>query len=117
VRSAVRGPEAAERDGDERVAHLGGTQAAVRSVPLGEGGDGTEQQPAGDGGGGFAAVRPPLPLGHLLHHGPAGLELGDVRPVGRSPDTEELSEFGATACKALRRCRSCREPFEHVKEL
>ena len=30
---------------------------------------------------------------------------------------EELSEFGATACKALRRCRSCREPFEHVKEI
>ncbi|HEY0806893.1 MAG TPA: 1,2-phenylacetyl-CoA epoxidase subunit PaaD [Pseudonocardiaceae bacterium] len=34
-----------------------------------------------------------------------------------SPDTEELSRFGATACKALRRCRSCAEPFEHIKEL
>ena len=38
-------------------------------------------------------------------------------PVCGSADTEELSEFGATACKALRRCRSCREPFEHVKEI
>jgi len=38
-------------------------------------------------------------------------------PLCGSPDTEELSEFGATACKALRRCRSCREPFEHVKEI
>ncbi|MBA2417034.1 MAG: phenylacetate-CoA oxygenase subunit PaaJ [Geodermatophilaceae bacterium] len=38
-------------------------------------------------------------------------------PVCGSPDTEELSEFSATACKALRRCRSCREPFEHVKEI
>lgn len=34
-----------------------------------------------------------------------------------SADTDELSEFGATACKALRRCRSCDEPFEHVKEI
>ena len=29
--------------------------------------------------------------------------------------TEKLSEFGATACKALWRCRACREPFEHFK--
>jgi ring-1,2-phenylacetyl-CoA epoxidase subunit PaaD len=34
-----------------------------------------------------------------------------------STDTEETSEFGATGCKALRRCRSCAEPFEHVKEI
>lgn len=34
-----------------------------------------------------------------------------------SPDTEPVSEFGATACKALRRCRACAEPFEHVKEI
>jgi ring-1,2-phenylacetyl-CoA epoxidase subunit PaaD len=34
-----------------------------------------------------------------------------------SPDTTELSRFSATACKALRRCESCREPFEHVKEI
>jgi ring-1,2-phenylacetyl-CoA epoxidase subunit PaaD len=29
----------------------------------------------------------------------------------------EQSEFSATACKALRRCRSCGEPFEHFKEI
>jgi ring-1,2-phenylacetyl-CoA epoxidase subunit PaaD len=34
-----------------------------------------------------------------------------------SADTTELSRFSATACKALRRCLSCREPFEHVKEI
>ena len=34
-----------------------------------------------------------------------------------SPDTEEISEFSSTACKAFRRCRSCGEPFEHVKEI
>ena len=54
--------------------------------------------------------------------GPIPLQLGPTRrtadcPLCGSSDTEELSEFGATACKALRRCRSCREPFEHVKEI
>lgn len=34
-----------------------------------------------------------------------------------SAETVELSRFSATACRALRRCESCREPFEHVKEL
>ncbi|KND34547.1 1,2-phenylacetyl-CoA epoxidase subunit PaaD [Streptomyces acidiscabies] len=34
-----------------------------------------------------------------------------------SPDTELLSRFSSTACKALRRCRSCLEPFDHFKEL
>jgi ring-1,2-phenylacetyl-CoA epoxidase subunit PaaD len=34
-----------------------------------------------------------------------------------STDTERLSEFGATACKALYRCRACREPFEYFKPL
>jgi ring-1,2-phenylacetyl-CoA epoxidase subunit PaaD len=38
-------------------------------------------------------------------------------PLCGSLDTEELSAFGATACKDLRRCRSCREPFEHMKEI
>jgi ring-1,2-phenylacetyl-CoA epoxidase subunit PaaD len=54
--------------------------------------------------------------------GPVPLQLGlTVRtaacPLCGSEETEELSEFGATACKALRRCRACREPFEHVKEI
>ena len=34
-----------------------------------------------------------------------------------SADTERLSAFGSTACKALYRCRACREPFEHFKPL
>ena len=32
-----------------------------------------------------------------------------------SPDTERLSEFGATACKAQYRCRTCQEPFDYFK--
>ena len=34
-----------------------------------------------------------------------------------SPRTTELSRFGSTACKALRRCEDCAEPFEHLKEI
>jgi len=34
-----------------------------------------------------------------------------------SRDTERLSAFGSTACKALYRCRACREPFEHFKPI
>jgi ring-1,2-phenylacetyl-CoA epoxidase subunit PaaD len=32
-----------------------------------------------------------------------------------SADTECLSEFGSTPCKALHRCRACLEPFEYFK--
>lgn len=38
-------------------------------------------------------------------------------PRCESSDTERLSQFGATACKALYRCRACREPFEYFKPL
>ncbi|KDB02172.1 phenylacetate-CoA oxygenase subunit PaaJ [Defluviimonas sp. 20V17] len=30
-------------------------------------------------------------------------------------DTEKLSEFGSTPCKAHYRCKACLEPFEHFK--
>src|ERR1700759_3168571 len=30
-------------------------------------------------------------------------------------NTELLSEFGSTSCKALWRCKSCREPFDYFK--
>ena len=38
-------------------------------------------------------------------------------PLCGSRNTERLSAFGATACKALYRCRDCREPFEHFKPI
>ncbi|MGY0485557.1 1,2-phenylacetyl-CoA epoxidase subunit PaaD [Streptomyces sp. WG-D5] len=40
-----------------------------------------------------------------------------VCPLCGSTETEQLSRFSSTACKALRRCLSCREPFDHFKEL
>jgi ring-1,2-phenylacetyl-CoA epoxidase subunit PaaD len=36
-------------------------------------------------------------------------------PRCESADTERVSEFGATPCKALYRCRHCAEPFEYFK--
>lgn len=36
-------------------------------------------------------------------------------PRCASQDTEKVSEFGSTACKALYRCRACLEPFDYFK--
>jgi ring-1,2-phenylacetyl-CoA epoxidase subunit PaaD len=36
-------------------------------------------------------------------------------PQCGSSDTEEVSRFGATPCKAQWRCKSCLEPFERFK--
>ncbi len=36
-------------------------------------------------------------------------------PQCASTDTELISEFGSTACKASYRCVACREPFEYFK--
>ncbi|MEU2778060.1 1,2-phenylacetyl-CoA epoxidase subunit PaaD [Streptomyces sp. NPDC007162] len=54
--------------------------------------------------------------------GPVPLDLAPTRrrvpcPHCGSADTEETSRFAATSCKALWRCRTCREPFEYVKEI
>jgi ring-1,2-phenylacetyl-CoA epoxidase subunit PaaD len=47
-----------------------------------------------------------------------GVPRGNVRcPNCGAPGTDELSRFGPTPCTELRRCPSCREPFEHMKEL
>jgi len=46
-----------------------------------------------------------------------------IRPRGlacprcASTETERLSAFGSTACKALYRCLACQEPFEHFKPI
>ena len=36
-------------------------------------------------------------------------------PLCGSKDTEEVSRFGSTPCKAQWRCKSCLEPFERFK--
>ncbi len=36
-------------------------------------------------------------------------------PRCQSTDTEEISRFGSTPCKALHRCKTCLEPFDYFK--
>ncbi|HEY6916656.1 MAG TPA: 1,2-phenylacetyl-CoA epoxidase subunit PaaD [Allosphingosinicella sp.] len=45
---------------------------------------------------------------------PAGSRAVECPQCG-SADTEEVSRFGSTPCKALWRCRACLEPFDHFK--
>jgi ring-1,2-phenylacetyl-CoA epoxidase subunit PaaD len=59
-----------------------------------------------------AGISPPGPS-----RGPVALTVRVRCPRCGSPETEELSRFGSTACKSLWRCRSCAEPFDHVKAL
>ncbi|GGV18304.1 1,2-phenylacetyl-CoA epoxidase subunit PaaD [Streptomyces spectabilis] len=59
-------------------------------------------------------IAPPRP--HAAD-GPVPLTLAVRCPHCGSTDTELLSRFSSTACKALRRCVACREPFDHFKEL
>jgi len=49
-------------------------------------------------------IAPPTPHGSVV-----------ICPRCRSSDTELLSAFGSTPCKALHRCRACLEPFECFK--
>jgi ring-1,2-phenylacetyl-CoA epoxidase subunit PaaD len=50
-------------------------------------------------------IAPPTPAGTSAVH----------CPQCNSADTEEISRFGSTPCKALWRCRSCAEPFDLFK--
>lgn len=59
-------------------------------------------------------IAPPLPGGaQPLRFVPRALAC----PRCGSRETERLSAFGSTACKALHRCRACGEPFEHFKAI
>jgi len=58
-------------------------------------------------------IAPPGPRGD----GPVPLTLSVRCPRCGSTDTRELSRFSSTACKSLWSCRSCQEPFDHVKPI
>lgn len=62
--------------------------------------------------------------------GPAAQQTISIADITRSPrpaparpdcprcgstDVELTSQFGSTPCKALYRCKACREPFDHFK--
>ncbi|HMI40943.1 MAG TPA: 1,2-phenylacetyl-CoA epoxidase subunit PaaD [Sphingomicrobium sp.] len=46
---------------------------------------------------------------------PPDLAKAATCPQCGSTDTEEISRFGSTPCKAQWRCKSCREPFDRFK--
>jgi len=98
-----------------------------------------EEALAGAGVGGFVVttvLSPPWSSDWITAEGRRKLELygivppehstasmRDVRRMNRpiacprchSTDTDCISEFGSTPCKALHRCRTCLEPFEYFK--
>ncbi|HWD67044.1 MAG TPA: 1,2-phenylacetyl-CoA epoxidase subunit PaaD [Caulobacteraceae bacterium] len=52
---------------------------------------------------------------HAYGIAPPSPRLAAACPRCGSPDTEAVSEFGSTPCKALWRCRACAEPFDRFK--
>lgn len=84
------------------------------------------------------SLSPPWSTDDLSDEGRAKLAAAGLAPPGPRPDgpvllrlsptpvqcvrcgsidTEETSRFGPTACLSLWRCRTCREPFEHMKAI
>jgi ring-1,2-phenylacetyl-CoA epoxidase subunit PaaD len=65
-------------------------------------------------------IAPPGPVEPEAAPGVATIR---IRPRGvdcprcGSAQTERLSAFGSTACKAMYRCLACCEPFEHFKPI
>jgi ring-1,2-phenylacetyl-CoA epoxidase subunit PaaD len=65
-------------------------------------------------------IAPPGPASGTAVPGPVPVSLGRhvvACPRCGSDDTTEIAHFGSTACKALRRCNACREPFDEFKAL
>ncbi|GAA5023201.1 phenylacetate-CoA oxygenase subunit PaaJ [Terrabacter aeriphilus] len=65
-------------------------------------------------------IAPPGPAQAGERHGPVALQLTRrlvACPRCGSTDTTEIAHFGSTACKALRRCDACLEPFDEFKAL
>lgn len=86
------------------------------------------------------SLSPPWSSDWITEHGRQALAEHGISPPGRAPqaptvinllpprrpvtcprcsggEVELISEFGATACKAMYRCTACLEPFDHVKEI
>ena len=77
------------------------------------------------------ALSPAWTTDWMTEQGRRRLEDYGVAPPGRrvaltlsvrcpqcgSPETQDLSRFGSTACKSLWACSACREPFDHFKTI
>jgi len=65
-------------------------------------------------------IAPPGPASVGEPHGPVAVTLSRhvvACPRCGSTDTTEIAHFGSTACKALRRCNACLEPFDEFKAI
>ena len=51
----------------------------------------------------------------LLQYGISPPSNKVICPQCKSSEIILISEFGATACKSLHKCKKCLEPFEHFK--
>jgi ring-1,2-phenylacetyl-CoA epoxidase subunit PaaD len=97
-------------DGRRKLAEAG--LAPPRSLSAGPGGHGAPRGHPGPQRPGTLRERgSPVPL-TLFADGPPV-----ACPRCGSADTARTAAFGSTACKDLRRCHACGEPFEHVKEV
>src|SRR6476659_10237723 len=68
----------------------------------------------------FGIAPPAVRAAGLAEGGPVALTLQRrlvACPQCGSTDTEEVARFGSNSCKALRRCRACREPFDEFKAI
>ena len=65
-------------------------------------------------------IAPPGPVSEGAGSGPVPVQL-QRHVVGcphcGSDDTTEIAHFGSTACKALRKCNACGEPFDEFKAI
>lgn len=57
------------------------------------------------------------PTGPRAVSGPVSIGLSVRCPHCSSFETEMISRFGSTSCKALYKCNSCLEPFDWFKPL
>ena len=68
-------------------------------------------------------IAPPGPVGQgadAENRGPVPVQLQRrvvSCPRCGSADTTEIAHFGSTACKALRRCNACGDPFDEFKAI
>ncbi|GAB4513207.1 MAG: phenylacetate-CoA oxygenase subunit PaaJ [Roseibium sp.] len=65
-------------------------------------------------------IAPPVEGGDDASGGRLARLTGNAQPTVPCPrcgseDTEKISQFGSTPCKAAYRCRSCLEPFDYFK--
>lgn len=63
-----------------------------------------------------SGIAPPTGTRPVMQ-GPVTVGLSVKCPYCHSFETEQISRFGSTSCKALYRCLACREPFDWFKPL